>query len=137
MTSSPVEQAVDATFREEWGRVVAALIGRTGDWDLAEECAQEAFAEALGSWQVDGVPQRDTDEALAIIEELHDEGGLEHHYLLEATQADLLRRRGDPVAAAAAYERALPLAPSEVERRYLAGRLNEVLTANSPHEVAR
>ena len=79
----------------------------------------------------------DTDEALAIIEELHDEGGLERYYLLEATRADLLRRRGDPGGAAAAYERALPLAPSEVERQYLAARLNEVLTANSPHEVAR
>ena len=34
-------------FREEWGRVVAALIRMTGDWDLAEECAQDAFAQAL------------------------------------------------------------------------------------------
>jgi len=32
---------VDAAFREERGRVVATLIRRTGDWDLAEECAQE------------------------------------------------------------------------------------------------
>ena len=39
--------AVTEAFREEWGRVVAALIGMTGDWDLAEECAQDAFARAL------------------------------------------------------------------------------------------
>jgi RNA polymerase sigma-70 factor (ECF subfamily) len=58
MTSSSVQRAVDAAFREEWGRVVAALIRRTGDWDLAEECAQEAFAEALRRWSADGVPQR-------------------------------------------------------------------------------
>ena len=53
-----VQQAVDAAFREEWGRVVATLIRRTGDWDLAEECAQEAFTEALRRWPADGIPQR-------------------------------------------------------------------------------
>jgi RNA polymerase sigma-70 factor (ECF subfamily) len=58
MTGPSVERAVDTAFREEWGRVVAALIRRTGDWDLAEECAQEAFTQALRRWPVDGVPQR-------------------------------------------------------------------------------
>jgi RNA polymerase sigma factor, sigma-70 family len=58
MTTPPVRQAVDAAFRDEWGRVVATLIRRTGDWDLAEECGQEAFAEALRRWPVDGVPRR-------------------------------------------------------------------------------
>jgi RNA polymerase sigma-70 factor (ECF subfamily) len=53
-----VQRAVDAAFREEWGRVVAALIRRTGDWDLAQECAAEAFTEALRRWPQDGVPQR-------------------------------------------------------------------------------
>jgi RNA polymerase sigma-70 factor, ECF subfamily len=37
---------------------VAALIGMTGDWDLAEECAQDAFARALQTWPRDGVPRR-------------------------------------------------------------------------------
>nr|WP_141587017.1 RNA polymerase sigma factor [Actinomadura sp. WMMA1423] len=50
--------AVAAAFREEWGRVVATLIRMTGDWDLAEECAQEAFARALERWPLDGVPRR-------------------------------------------------------------------------------
>jgi RNA polymerase sigma-70 factor (ECF subfamily) len=45
-------------FRAEWGRITAALIGQTGDWDLAEECAQEAFAQALRRWPRDGVPDR-------------------------------------------------------------------------------
>jgi len=48
--------AADAAFRQEWGRVVAALIRRTGDWDLAEECASEAFAQALATWPRDGTP---------------------------------------------------------------------------------
>ncbi|MEV2197463.1 RNA polymerase sigma factor [Streptomyces phaeochromogenes] len=53
-----VEQAVAAAFREEWGQVVATLIRVTGDWDLAEECAQDAFAQALDRWRRDGVPRR-------------------------------------------------------------------------------
>jgi hypothetical protein len=50
-----VDAAVDAAFREEWGRIVATLIAVTGDWDLAEECAQDAFARALQTWARDGV----------------------------------------------------------------------------------
>jgi RNA polymerase sigma-70 factor, ECF subfamily len=53
-----VRGAVDAAFRDEWGRVVATLIRTTGDWDLAEECAQDAFAMALQRWPRDGVPDR-------------------------------------------------------------------------------
>jgi RNA polymerase sigma-70 factor, ECF subfamily len=56
-----MEQQADAVaeaFREEWGRVVATLIGMTGDWDLAEECASEAFAQALATWPRDGVPRK-------------------------------------------------------------------------------
>jgi RNA polymerase sigma-70 factor, ECF subfamily len=52
------EAAVVAAFELEWGRVVAALIGTTGDWDLAEECAQDAFAKAATVWPREGVPRR-------------------------------------------------------------------------------
>jgi RNA polymerase sigma-70 factor (ECF subfamily) len=55
---SSVEAAVARAFRDEWGRVVATLIRTTGDWDLAEECAQDAFALALERWPRDGVPRR-------------------------------------------------------------------------------
>jgi RNA polymerase sigma-70 factor (ECF subfamily) len=51
-----VDRAVAEAFRREWGQVVATLIGVTGDWDLAEECAQEAFARALPAWRRHGVP---------------------------------------------------------------------------------
>jgi RNA polymerase sigma-70 factor (ECF subfamily) len=50
------EAAVSEAFRAEWGRVVAYLIRVTGDWDLAEECAQDAFAKALERWPRDGIP---------------------------------------------------------------------------------
>src|ERR1700753_4026529 len=52
------QEAVAAAFADEWGRIVAALIRRTADWDLSEECAQEAFAQALARWPSDGVPDR-------------------------------------------------------------------------------
>jgi RNA polymerase sigma-70 factor (ECF subfamily) len=56
--SGHVEAMVEAVFREEWGRIVASLIAMTGDWDLAEECAQDAFARALQVWDRDGAPAR-------------------------------------------------------------------------------
>jgi RNA polymerase sigma-70 factor (ECF subfamily) len=58
MSLETTDVAIEQAFREEWGSVVATLIRRTGDWDLAEECAQDAFAEALRRWPVDGVPRR-------------------------------------------------------------------------------
>ena len=53
-----VEDAVAEAFTEEWGQVVATLIRITGNWDLAEECAQDAFTLALQRWPRDGVPAR-------------------------------------------------------------------------------
>jgi RNA polymerase sigma-70 factor (ECF subfamily) len=56
--TAEVGEAVARAFRDEWGQVVATLIRTTGDWDLAEECAQDAFALALRHWPRDGVPDR-------------------------------------------------------------------------------
>lgn len=50
------EAAVARAHRDEWGRIVATLIRVTGDWSLAEDCAQDAFERALESWGRDGVP---------------------------------------------------------------------------------
>jgi len=47
---------VERIFREQWGRVLAALIGVLGDFDLAEDAAQEAFAIAAERWPREGVP---------------------------------------------------------------------------------
>ncbi|MDX6616955.1 MAG: polymerase sigma-70 factor, subfamily [Solirubrobacterales bacterium] len=47
---------VEQAFREHWGRVLAAQIGFLGDFDLAEETAQEAFAVAAERWPRDGIP---------------------------------------------------------------------------------
>ena len=60
MTTSDTEvaAAVEAAYRDEWGQLVGTLIGLTGDWDLAEECTQEAFAAALTTWPRDGIPSK-------------------------------------------------------------------------------
>jgi RNA polymerase sigma-70 factor (ECF subfamily) len=58
VTDDAVRAAVDAAYRDEWGQIVATLIGLTHDWDLAEDCAQEAFAAALATWPRDGIPHR-------------------------------------------------------------------------------
>jgi RNA polymerase sigma-70 factor, ECF subfamily len=47
---------LERVFREEWGRVLATLIGFLGDFDLAEEVAQEAFAIAADRWPREGTP---------------------------------------------------------------------------------
>ncbi|MGC4773504.1 RNA polymerase sigma factor [Micromonospora sp. DT44] len=50
--------SVEAVFREEHGRLLASLVHRFGDLDLAEEVASEAIEAALVHWPVDGVPSR-------------------------------------------------------------------------------
>jgi RNA polymerase sigma-70 factor, ECF subfamily len=51
-----VVATLEQVFRDEWGRVLAALIGFLGDFDLAEEAAHEAFAIAAHRWPGDGTP---------------------------------------------------------------------------------
>jgi RNA polymerase sigma-70 factor (ECF subfamily) len=53
---SPANSAVDAVYRSDWGRIIATLIRSFGDFDVAEEAAQEAFAAALNQWPSEGVP---------------------------------------------------------------------------------
>jgi RNA polymerase sigma-70 factor (ECF subfamily) len=51
------QSAVAEAFRSDWSRVLASMIRITGDWDLAEECTQDAFTKALERWPRDGVPR--------------------------------------------------------------------------------
>jgi RNA polymerase sigma-70 factor, ECF subfamily len=49
--------AVEAVYHSDWGRIVATLIRHFGDFDLAEEAAQEAFAIAVDQWRDSGIPE--------------------------------------------------------------------------------
>jgi RNA polymerase sigma-70 factor, ECF subfamily len=53
---SDAPAAVEEVYRADWGRIVATLIRLIGDFDVAEEAAQEAFAAAVDQWPVSGVP---------------------------------------------------------------------------------
>src|SRR5207244_938262 len=54
---SSASATVDAVYRADWGRIVATLIRSFGDFDIAEEAAQEAFAAAVDQWRATGVPE--------------------------------------------------------------------------------
>ena len=49
-------QAVDAVWRSDWGRILATLIRLVGDFEVAEDAAQEAFTAAVDQWRTSGVP---------------------------------------------------------------------------------
>ena len=52
-----INTTVDAVYQTDWGRIVATLIRSFGDFDLAEETAQEAFAAAVNQWRTEGLPE--------------------------------------------------------------------------------
>jgi RNA polymerase sigma-70 factor (ECF subfamily) len=52
-----INAAIDTVYRSEWGGIVATLIRLVGDFDLAEEAAQEAFAAAVNDWRDSGIPE--------------------------------------------------------------------------------
>ncbi|HYJ72770.1 MAG TPA: sigma factor, partial [Actinomycetota bacterium] len=62
MTATPGPEdpaaAVERTFREERARVLATLIRQVGDFQLAEDAVQDAFAAAVATWPRDGVPDQ-------------------------------------------------------------------------------
>jgi RNA polymerase sigma-70 factor (ECF subfamily) len=99
--------SIERVYGEESGRILATLIRVLGDFDLAEEVVQEAFAAALAQWPAGGTPANP------------------HAWLVGTVRhkpVDLLRRLGR-WAEAAAYRRALSLVATEPERRYLERRL--------------
>jgi RNA polymerase sigma-70 factor (ECF subfamily) len=54
--ASDAAAAVEAVYRADWGRIVATLIKVVGDFGLAEDCVQEAFAAAVDQWPISGIP---------------------------------------------------------------------------------
>jgi RNA polymerase sigma-70 factor, ECF subfamily len=50
------DATLERIFRDQWGRVLASLVSFFGDFELAEEATQDAFAIAAGRWRRDGTP---------------------------------------------------------------------------------
>src|SRR5215468_7149268 len=51
------DSAVAELYRSDWGRIVASLIRLVGDFEVAEEAAQEAFAAGINQWRSEGIPE--------------------------------------------------------------------------------
>jgi len=51
------DEAVDAIWRSDWGRILATLIRLVGDFEVAEDAVQEAFTAAVDQWRSSGVPE--------------------------------------------------------------------------------
>jgi RNA polymerase sigma-70 factor (ECF subfamily) len=57
--TAEIQEHIAGIYADGWSRIVATMIRLTGgDWDLAEECAQDAFAQALRKWPESGVPDQ-------------------------------------------------------------------------------
>ena len=52
-----LDRAIERCVREEWGRILASLVKRLGDFQLAEDCLQDAVLVALKTWAVEGLPR--------------------------------------------------------------------------------
>ncbi|MEO8053005.1 MAG: RNA polymerase sigma factor [Acidobacteriota bacterium] len=55
--NSVSDEAIEEVYRSDWGRIVATLIRLVGDFEVAEEAAQEAFTAAVDRWRISGVPE--------------------------------------------------------------------------------
>jgi predicted RNA polymerase sigma factor len=95
----------------DWPRIVALYAQLLAVAPTPVVALNHAVAVAMAATPVDG---------LALIDRIE---GLDRYHLLHATRADLLRRLGDTMAAAAEYRRAHELATNPADRRFLAGRL--------------
>lgn len=83
---------LEEVFRDQWGRVLASLVGFLGDFDRAEEAAQEAFAIAAERWPASGVPAAPgawlvTTARNRAIDRIRRERTLAHKILLAAPEA--------------------------------------------------
>jgi RNA polymerase sigma-70 factor (ECF subfamily) len=124
--------ALPGTYRLQ-AEIAACHVQPQTDWarvrDLYEHLAQTTESPVVQlNLAVAVAMAGDLDAGLALVGELVKRDQLDSYHLLHATLADLLRRRGDLEQARAAYERALALAPSAAERRFLRARIEQLTT---------
>ena len=120
-------------FRNESGRVLATLIRLLGDFELAEDAMQDAFAAALVQWPSEGIPANPRAWLVHVGRHKAIDRLRRHMRFLakrEQIEAELIseQRIGEwiPEELAEAYQQALQSAELEPERRFLAARLAEL-----------
>ena len=92
-----IAEQIETTFRAEQGRVLAALIGQLGDFELAEDALGDALVAALERWQIDGVPRSPAAWLLTVarrraIDRLRHDAKLEHNEVI----LDSLKAQDEP-----------------------------------------
>src|SRR6478672_1776342 len=106
--AAAVAAAVADAHRREWALVLAATVRVTRDLDLAEECAQDAFAAALTDWRSSGIPARPgawlTTAAKRRALNVLRHQGVEHRYLPLLIEDDVLPGPAESAADPAAVE---------------------------------
>jgi RNA polymerase sigma-70 factor (ECF subfamily) len=94
---------IERFYREDFGRILATVIGLVGDFDVAEEAVQEAFAVALARWPENGPPR--SPRAWVVSTARHKAiDALRRAGRLEAVRGELALEPGDPEAAADPFE---------------------------------
>jgi RNA polymerase sigma-70 factor (ECF subfamily) len=94
---------IERFYREDFGRILATVIGLVGDFDVAEEAVQEAFAVALARWPGNGPPR--SPRAWVVSTARHKAiDALRRAGRLEAVRGELALEPGDPEAAADPFE---------------------------------
>jgi RNA polymerase sigma-70 factor (ECF subfamily) len=58
VSTTDVSRAVEAVYRQEWSRIIGALVRATRSLEIAEDAVQEAFAIAVQAWPATGIPNR-------------------------------------------------------------------------------
>ncbi len=132
--------AIERIYRTEYGRVVASLVRRFGDIDIAEEAAGEALLAAVERWPLDGVPPNPggwltTTAGHRAIDRIRRESRRDAKHQAAAmienpeppeptgpVTDDLLRRLGRSADARAAYDAAIAATDNPAERAYLGRR---------------
>jgi predicted RNA polymerase sigma factor len=121
LETQDIRSILDRLYSAESRRILASLIRLLGDFDLAEDALQYAFAVAAEQWPRDG-PQA----GLEIIDAIIARGDLVKYHLAHSARAELCRRLGKTAEARASFEQALILTQQAPERRFLEAKLREM-----------
>ncbi len=109
-------------YRSDWGRIMATLIRLVGDFDVAQEAAQEAVAAAVDQWRTAGVPSSPRTWIIQTAK---------HKAIDRLRRRTRLTEKLQSLAEAAkSYSRALELVTNDRERRFLERRLRQVRLAD-------
>src|SRR5215471_2758529 len=117
-----IRAAAESLFRQESGRIIASLIRASGSFDRAEEAMQEAFASALASWPVKGIPENPAGWITTTA----------HRKLIDVARRERTRREKQDSLEYESPTSALPEEIDEASMEYADDRLRLIFTCCHP-----